>query len=231
MGQIVLSLGDVSFRDMEVPEAINFGGSQRLAIQNVVGGGRIVEAMGLDDGEISFSGIFSGSDATARAQLLDTARALGAQLPLIWQDFYYLVIIARFNAEYRKPNLIPFSITCAVVTDPLAATANAVAPLANLIGGDLALAATLSGQAGLSASTLSGMSLSALSLAQASIADSINESGTALRSAAIDLNTAFSPTAGVNALARLGASASQLAALTGMSGFINRAAANMMLGG
>jgi hypothetical protein len=156
---------------------------------------------------------------------------LGAQLPLIWQDFYYLVIIARFNAEYRKPNLIPFSITCAVVTDPLAATANAVAPLANLIGGDLELAAMLSGQAGLSASTLSGMSLSALSLAQASIADGISESGTALRSAATDLNAAFSPTAGVNALARLGASASQLAALTGMSGYINRAAANMMLGG
>ena len=81
MSKIVLTLGGVPFEDMEVPEKISFGGKQRVAVQNLIGGGRVVVALGLDDGEISFTGIFSGADAVARAQELDAARALGAQLP------------------------------------------------------------------------------------------------------------------------------------------------------
>ena len=229
MSDVVLSLGDVAFRDMEVPEKISFGGKQRLAVQNVIGGGRIVEALGIDDGEISFSGIFSGSDAAVRAQLLDTARALGAQLPLVWQGFYYLVVIAGFAAEYRKPNLIPFSITCVVVTDPLAAAANAVAPLANLVSGDLAAAAALSGQAGISAAALSAASLAALGVTQAAIATAMTASGAVLDGAVASLGSAMTPVMGMKALGQIGSSTGQLAALSGMSGYVNRAVTNLGL--
>lgn len=227
MSSVVLSLGEVAFRDMEVPEKISFGGQQRLAIQNIIGGGRIVEALGIDDGDISFSGIFSGSDAVARAQLLDTARASGAQLPLVWRGFYYLVVIAGFKAEYRKPNLIPFSINCVVVTDPLAAAVNAVASAANLISGDLAMAATFCGQAGISADMLSAASLSALSVTQASIGTAMTASGLALRGGAVSLANAMTPVMGIGALGTLSASAGQLAALSGMAGYVNRAVSNL----
>lgn len=229
MSDVVLSLGNVAFRGMEVPEKISFGGKQRLAVQNIIGGGRIVEALGIDDGEISFSGIFSGSDAISRAQLLDTARALGAQLPLVWQGFYYLVVIAGFTAEYRKSNLIPFSITCVVVTDPLAAAANLVAPVANLISGDLAAASALSGQAGISASSLSAASLAVLGVTQSEIASAISSSGSTLDGAVAALGSAMTPVMGINALGQLGGSSAQLAALSGMSGYVNRAATNLGL--
>ncbi|MBU6448047.1 MAG: hypothetical protein KGQ26_00325 [Rhodospirillales bacterium] len=229
MSSVVLSLGNVAFRDMEVPEKISFGGKQRLAVQNIVGGGRIVEALGIDDGEISFSGIFSGSDAASRAQLLDTARALGAQLPLVWQGFYYLVVIAGFSAEYRKPNLIPFSITCVVVTDPLSAEANAAAPVANLISGDLAAASALSGQAGISTMGLSAASLGALGVTQNEISAAMATSGALLSGAAVSLTSAMTPGMGVGALEQMGNSSAQLAALSGMSGYVNRAATNLGL--
>ncbi len=229
MSDVVLSLGDVAFRDMEVPEKISFGGKQRLAVQNIIGGGRIVEALGIDDGEISFSGIFSGSDAASRAQLLDTARALGAQLPLVWQGFYYLVVIAGFTAEYRKPNLIPFSITCVVVTDPLAAAANAVAPVANLVSGDLAAASALSLQAGISASSLSAASLAALGVTQGEIASAMTASGAVLNGAVASLGGALTPVMGINALGQIGSASAQLAALSGMSGYVSRAVTNLGL--
>lgn len=227
MSNVVLSLGTVAFRDMEVPEKISFGGKQRLAVQNVIGGGRIVEALGIDDGEISFSGIFSGSDAASRAQLLDTARALGAQLPLVWQGFYYLVVIAGFAAEYRKPNLIPFSINCVVVTDPLAAAVNAVAPVANLVSGDLALAQAFSGQAGISASALSAANLAALGVTQGDISAAMASGGAVLDGAVASLGNAITPVMGINTLGRIGGASARLAALSGMAGYVNRAVVNL----
>jgi hypothetical protein len=67
MSNIILTLGGVPFQDFEVPEQIRFGGSQRLAVHELIGGGRVVDALGDDAGEISFSGIFSSSDAAAGA--------------------------------------------------------------------------------------------------------------------------------------------------------------------
>ncbi len=177
MSNVTLTLGGVPFKDMEIPEKIAFGGRQRLAVQNLIGGGRVVNAIGLDDGEISFGGIFSGSDAVQRAQLLDAARALGASLPLVWDGFFFTVIIASFSAEYQKTNLIPFSISCTVVGDPLATIVSMAAPLASLVGSDLTTAAALSGQAGLSLSGLSATSLAGFSTVQAALSSALQSGG------------------------------------------------------
>ena len=225
MSDVVLSLGNVAFRDMEVPEKIRFGGRQRLAVQNIIGGGRVVGALGLDDGEISFSGIFSGQDAAARAQLLDIARAQGSQMPLVWGGFYYLVVISSFVAEYRRPNLIPFAVTCVVVSDPLADVAAAL-PLATLIGNDIAAATGFAGQAG---QVLAGTSLAALAAAQAGIAGAMGTAGTALGEAGAALAGAATIVAGVNALTQINACSGQLAGLAGMSGYVNRAVVNSAL--
>jgi len=223
----VLTLGGVPFQDMEVPEKINFGGKQRVAVQNLIGGGRVVSALGLDDGAISFAGIFSGTDAVSRAQELDAARALGAQLPLVWSGFYYIVVIETFTAEYRKPTLIPFSITCVVVTDPLAAAVNLVAPLASLVSGDLAAALGLSGQAGISLQGLSAASLAGFAAVQGQLGVGISMMGGSLSAAASALNGAVTADTGVTALASLGAVSGQLAGAMAMQGYVNRAAANL----
>jgi hypothetical protein len=147
MSNVVVTLGDVSFQDFEVPEKISFGGTQRLAVQELIGGGRVVDALGYDDGEISFSGIFSGDDAAQRAQTLDTERAAGAVLALFWDQYFYNVVIAEFAADYEKPWWIPFALRCIVASDP--AVDNAVTPAVYLVSNDLSVVTSLLGQAGL----------------------------------------------------------------------------------
>jgi len=223
MGKVSLTLGGVAFRDMEVPEAISFGGRQRVAVQELLGGGRAVQALGVDEGVITFSGIFSGADAVARAQLLDAARAAGVALPLVWDSFYYLVIIETFAAEYRKQNLIPFEIVCVVVNDVMAAV---VAPLASLVASDLAAAGGLSAQAGISLLGLGTGSMAGYAAVQGQVDTVMTGSGAAVSCAAGALDAASDAGTGVGILNGLNAGAAQLAAAANMRGYVNRAAAN-----
>ena len=223
MGKVSLTLGGVAFRDMEVPEAISFGGRQRVAVQELLGGGRTVQALGVDEGVITFSGIFSGADAAARAQLLDAARAAGVALPLVWDSFYYLVIVETFAAEYRKQNLIPFEIVCVVVNDVMAAV---VAPLASLVASDLAAAGGLSAQAGISLLGLGTGSMAGYAAVQGQVDTVMTGSGAAVSSAAGALDAASDAGTGAGILNGLSAGAAQLAAVANMRGYVNRAAAN-----
>jgi hypothetical protein len=224
MGKVTLTLGGVAFQDMEVPEAISFGGRQRVAVQELIGGGCAVQALGIDEGVITFSGIFSGSDAAVRAQLLDAARAAGVALPLVWDSFYYLVIIEQFAAEYREPNLIPFQIACVVVDDVASAV---VAPLASLVGSDLAAAESLSIQAGISMLGLGSGSAVGCATARGQIDAVMASSGAAVSDAGTALDTVADAGAGTGILNGLSAGAAQLAEAASMRGYVNRAAANL----
>lgn len=227
MSNVVLTLGGVAFQDMEVPEKIRFGGQQRVSVQPLIGGGRVVQALGLDDGVIAFSGIFSGADAVDRAQLLDTARALGSVLPLVWDGFFYSVVIHAFVAEYRKTNLIPFAVTCVVVADPIADVAALAAPVASLVGLDLTAASALSGQAGVSVGRVTAGSLAGFAALQGVLSGAVASSGSALMAGAAALGAARDPAAGVAALGRVTSASSQLAGLTAMTGYVGRAATNI----
>ena len=229
MSDVILSLGGVSFRDMEVPEQIFFGGAQRLSVQNIIGSGRVIEAVGGNDGDIFFSGIFSGNDAVERAQLLDAARNLGTKLPLAWKDFYYIVVISKFSAVYCRSNLIPFSIDCTVASDPLADAVSVLAPVANLVSNDFADAMVFSGLAGISPATVSSASLSTVNILQSNILGSLSASGVDLESGKQGLSAALTPSMGESALTQIFQASQQQAALAGMSGFINRAAVNLNL--
>jgi uncharacterized protein YciI len=226
MSNVILTLGGVPFQDFEVPEQIRFGGGQRLAVHDLIGGGRVVDALGDDAGEISFAGIFSGSDAAARAQALDAARALGAAVPLVWDGFYYTVVIAEFAAEYAKPWWIPFSLRCTVVVDPAAILAAALAPVASLISSDISAAGALVAQAGLPAGVLGSTSAIGIAAAQAQIATGLSNTGVLLAGNVLALNTAPDPASGIAALTSASANSAQLAGLAGMTGYVSRAAVN-----
>jgi hypothetical protein len=228
VSNVVVTLGGVAFQDMEVPEHISFGGQQRISVQPLIGGGRVVQALGVDDGVIAFSGIFSGTGAVARAQLLDTARGLGAVLPLVWGGFFYSVIIRSFTAQYRKSNLIPFALSCTVVADPLADAASQVTQVAALVGQDLTLAVALSGQAGVSLAGLTAASVAGYAAVQAMIGNAIGQAGGVLVGNAATLGATGDPAAGTAALGGLVAASSRLAALGAMGGYVRRAAKNLI---
>lgn len=138
-----LLLGPILFQDFELPDSIIWGGAQQLTIHRLPGGTRIIDAMGRDDADITWSGIFSGPDATARARALDLMRCDGAPWPLTWDSFFYSVIIHRFEADYRRVNWIPYKIACCVLRDEAAALLEIPLSLAASAAQDLATAASL----------------------------------------------------------------------------------------
>lgn len=163
-------LGPVAFSGFEVPERITLGGRQRLAVHTLPGGARIVDAMGPDDGELAWSGTFSGAGASERVRLLDRLRRAGLALPLAWDGWRFTVIISEFEADSANPWWVPYRISCTVLSEgdlvvaellPLAATLAEAAALGWDPGGGedqitaaeaalaAATAANLAGAAGL----------------------------------------------------------------------------------
>ena len=117
MSDVELLLGPVTFREFEISAGVGFGGKQRLVVHQLPGGTRVIDALGREDREITLSGIFSGSDATLRARLLDEMRALGTSLPLTWDIFFYRVVINEYVADYQNRFWIPYRLSCTVLRD------------------------------------------------------------------------------------------------------------------
>lgn len=110
-----LILGPVVFEEFEIPNHINFGGSQALSVKQLVGGQRIIDAMGRFDDDITWSGLFFGGTAVFRARFLDQMRSQGLPWSLIFSIFNYSVVIKDFKASYERDYQIPYSITVTVI--------------------------------------------------------------------------------------------------------------------
>ncbi len=145
-------LGPLVFAGFEVPERIALGGQQRLAVHDLPGGGRVIDALGAADADLVWSGVMSGPDAEGRVRLLDGLRRGGLAWPLAWDGWRYTVIIKRFQASVAGPFWAPYRITCAVVAQgdavvqellPVSPSGSDVLQLTALSGGglDAALAA------------------------------------------------------------------------------------------
>jgi hypothetical protein len=124
-----VSLGGFIFQRFEIPETISWGGSQRLAVHKLIGGTRITDAMGPDDADITWSGIFLSPDAMSRADTLNEMRKTSGPFELIFGDRYYLVMISDFSAEMRKISHVPYKLTLCVLTDLSQTVPSYVSPL------------------------------------------------------------------------------------------------------
>jgi hypothetical protein len=170
MSDITLVLGDFTFQDMEVPEVIGFGGEQRLSIKKLVGGVRVIDAMGGDPRPIEWSGVFwptqDGQSALDRALTLKQMQDTAQPIALSWDQLYLMVYIRSFEPDYRFAR-IPYRITLEVLQDltaPVYSTDGLDAD--DLINGDLNSANTLTAATG--DSTLSGL-MSSVSSAVGSV--------------------------------------------------------------
>ncbi len=133
-----LRLGDFTFARGEVPESIGFGASQQLHVHTLVGGARVIDAMGVVPQRPEWSGWFTGPQALARARFLKQLTEAGRPLALRYGEFAYTVMIAAFSAEFRAGPNLPYSIALEVISDHGAARAGPGLPgLAQLIGQDL----------------------------------------------------------------------------------------------
>lgn len=114
---VIVKLGDFIFNYFEVPESITFGGKQTNRLHKLIGGKRVIDAMGRDDADIHWSGYFLGIDAAERAAYLNHLRAQGKILQFSYLQFNYNVFIKEFTPHLERSYQIPYTITLAVVED------------------------------------------------------------------------------------------------------------------
>jgi hypothetical protein len=225
MSVSILTLGPVVFDSFEIPENLSFGGRQRLVVHNLPGGVKIIDAMGRDDADLSWSGIFTGPQAADRARLLDLMRAEGGVLPLLWDSFCYSVIISRFSAEYRNPFWLPYRITCAVVRDEAQGLPVSIVEAGAAVLADVAAAASFgTDTTGLQTALNNGgagIPVGGTALAQT---QALAASQVASNQAAITATASSLPTTDLGAALQ---ATGNLAALTAARGYLARAARNL----
>lgn len=137
-----VTIGGITLSDWEIPEKINFGGRQAHTVHKLIGGDRVVDAMGPDPEDVRWSGMFRGPSALERATALDALRASGAEVPLFYLNRFVMVVISDFRADAERPYEIPYSITCTVTQDFVNGSSFAVIDsLDNIVGAALTVAA------------------------------------------------------------------------------------------
>ena len=221
MSNFSLTLGPVAFVGFELPSSITLGGAQRLAIHRLPGGVRIIDALGPDPADISFSGIFSGPDAADRARQLDTIRMAGAALPLAWDAFLYTVILERFEADYRSPWWIPYRISCAVIRDEGAPIITTALDLVSTVSGDLVLAGPFGSSAATAISVPSAtvVGTPAYAVAQTSLSSTLTSITNQI--------AAVEPSLQTGGISDALTSTGLLARLANARGYVERAARNL----
>lgn len=134
-----LIVGDVEFTGLEVPESVTIGAKQQLVVHKLVGGKRIVDVLGVDYDNLSWSGWLTGATAGDRATELETLRDVGSPLSFSIDGYYFSVVIQSFNQRFEHVYRRFYSIELLIVSSldtPI--TENALAgTLDNLINSDL----------------------------------------------------------------------------------------------
>jgi hypothetical protein len=246
-GSVVL--GGFVFFDHEVPNTLPFGGTQEYKKQVMVGGQKVVDAMGPNNDDISWSGRFRGAAAIGRASSVKSMMDAGAQVTLTWLGISRTVLITKFEPTTDKFYEVPYRITCCVVDDPSQGGGGIISSLDSLVGGDLAAAVSILPSAvGIVSTAVSGLSaavaavpilqgaagavlapvLGAARAAGTAIASTIAANDPALDAASPDTSM---PPVMAAWLATNAAGAVQQGLLADAGGYINRVALNVSFGG
>lgn len=130
-----LILGPYVFTDFAIPERVPLGGEQRKATHELLGGKRVVDAMGPSESDISWSGRFQGADAFVKASAIDAMRLAGVKVPLIIDASFRTVLITEFKYNYERFYQITYTITVHVVDSLTLATL--LTSLAGSVASDL----------------------------------------------------------------------------------------------
>lgn len=143
-----VKLGDFAFAGNEVPEHMPFGGKQSLAVHELVGGVRVIDAMGGFDAPIHWSGLFTGPNALSRARQLDAMRRKGAAVDLSWSELKFTVVIESFAADFERFYQIPYQISCLPAKSAAGAPLSGKVNLDGQMRSDMGLVSTLSSAIG-----------------------------------------------------------------------------------
>ncbi len=156
-----VALGNVVFEDFEVPASISLPVKQAVAIHKLIGGDRVLDAMGPDYGDIAWSGIMLGPFAEYRAQTIKALVDAAQPVALTWGTWAFTVLAhsCTLRQAYQR---IAYSISCVVLIDQTAAQAQPDADLNGSLTADMGSAiatggSTLSASLETAQTTLQGL--------------------------------------------------------------------------
>ena len=199
LDQAPVILGPVVFAGHEVPSRISIGGAHAVVIHRLPGGGRVMDAMGSDDGAIGWSGYFTGPIATTRARVVDAIRRAGETVGLSFGDYAFNVVVVHFEYVLQdRGALISYRIRMEIMPDVAAATN----------GTSVAIAASLSNDVAAAAAILPGFGLAGAQAALIELASAVALPGdptSASNSAAVGFALGGSSSVLQNAIAACGA--------------------------
>lgn len=94
---------EFAFAGVEQPEHMNPSVEQRLAVHDLVGGARTIDAMGASLGNLTWTGLFvDGSNATDKAGYLDNLAKTGASQIVSWDAYRFRGVVRSFTADFQS---------------------------------------------------------------------------------------------------------------------------------
>jgi hypothetical protein len=120
MAADVLTLGGVTFGNFSTPTGMGAGGAQAMVVHKLPGGSRVIDTLGPDEANITWSGFFFGNNAYTDVLAIDALRAAGQVLSLTWAGQFRSVLIDNFTYHIRRlPMWVEYSISCTVSQNPM----------------------------------------------------------------------------------------------------------------
>ena len=219
--QAPVILGSVIFNGHEVPSRISLGGAHAVTIHRLPGGGRIIDAMGVDDGAIAWSGFFTGPAAADRARLIDAMRQAGNLVSLSFGDYFFDVVIVHFEYDLQdRGALISYRIRTEVAPATVVPNNDTSTALSTLLSSDAGSAATAIAGIGLPSlqGALTGLQTTLASRGDPTSAAGLAASTAALQASAIAIQASISASGSAFAADNVGAATPLLngAALLGL---------------
>ncbi|MDR7257778.1 nucleoid-associated protein YgaU [Sphingomonas sp. BE270] len=195
MSDTTVQLGDFVFGRFETPEMIPFGGDQKLIVHELVGGRRVIDAMGEVPLALEWSGFLIGASALDRALYLDGMRKAGLSQALTWSELSYSVVVKSLRCEFVRSYRIPYHITCEVSADNTAPITTITLPsFEQAVADDEAKAAELAATLG-NGSLISAVS--SISSALAAINNGVGAAQSAINSVLLPIAAARDQIAGL----------------------------------
>lgn len=225
---MAVTLGSVVLDGFEVSGALHFGGKQALAVHRLPGGGRVIDALGPDDSDVTWAGILTGGNAADRARLLDGLRRNGSTVTLAWDSFLVSVVVGELLLDFANPWWIPYRVRCVVAPDVTNLTTEATPTTQSAVLADLGMAAGFIdiGAVASSLAPAAAFTAGTSDYARASIALTAMVSATDAAIATTGGNLAAATT-----ISSLLTSTGSLADLVAGRGYLARASANFLLSG
>jgi hypothetical protein len=143
----MLLLGTFQFEEFEIPENVTglLDGKQMLAAKKLIGGQRVIDAMGPDPDNVAWSGKLQGGDLVARWSQLAAIRDAGQPVTLVCDEVVLTVYVADFKTGYERPWQGTYKIELMVLPD---IQDDDESSLDDVVGGDMASANQITGDSG-----------------------------------------------------------------------------------